>query len=62
MEAIMRRMPSKDTLERNRGKIAGFVAGLVAPIVAIMLFMAVWTGEGIGSDNGPSAVTIYPNL
>ena len=61
MEAITRRMPSRETLERNRGKIAGFAAGVLGPVVAVMLFMALWTGEGLAPDPAPSSATIFPN-
>ena len=61
MEAILRRMPTSEQIDRNKAKLAGFAAGIVVPIVAVLFFDAVRTGEGVFyTPSDP--VVIYPNL
>ncbi|MDU8943216.1 hypothetical protein [Ovoidimarina sediminis] len=61
MQAILRRLPTSEQIERNKAKLAGFAAGIVVPIVAVLFFDAVRTGEGLYQP--PSEpVVIYPNL
>ena len=62
MQAIIRRLPTQDTIERNKPKIAGFVLGIVVPIVGVMFFHAARTGEGLYEPPNAERTIIYPNL
>ncbi len=61
MQALLRRIPTAEQIDRNKSKIAGFTAGLVVPIVAVLFVHAVRTGEGL-YEPPREPVVIYPNL
>ncbi|MEM9972756.1 MAG: hypothetical protein AAF771_01150 [Pseudomonadota bacterium] len=61
MQAIMRRFPSSDDLQRNKGKLAGFAAGVIVPLIIVALFQVAYTGYGLSEDPTPATV-IYPNF
>ena len=60
MQAILRRFPSQDDLERNRFKSAGVAAGVVVPLVVAAFFHVTLTGYGLSEEPTPPPV-IYPN-
>ena len=62
MQAIWRRIPEQEAIDRHKPKIAGFVVGIVAPIMGVMFFHAVRTGEGLYQPPDVERVVIYPNL
>ena len=62
MQAIWRRIPDQDTIDRNKPKIYGFIFGVVAPVMGVMFFHAVRTGEGLYQPPEVERAVIYPNL
>lgn len=61
MQAILDRLPTQDSLHRNRGKIAGFIAGIVVPLVVAAFFTVIFTGHGLWAEP-PAPPVIYPNF
>jgi hypothetical protein len=61
MDRIARFVPSVEDLDRNRGKIAGFLVGVAVPLVLAALFVVIYTGHGFG-ETPVSRPPVYPNF
>ncbi len=61
MDTILRRLPSQDSLHRNRGKIAGVVAGVFGTLLVAGLATVIYTGHGLWADLPPPP-PVYPNF
>lgn len=60
MQAILRRLPTAEGIERNRAKIAGFVVGVIAPLLIAGVFVTAYMGHGLFVTPEPPP-PIYPN-
>lgn len=60
--ALRDRLPSRETLERNRFKISGFAGGVVFAVLTGMLGGVLYTGDSAFYTPKPDATPIYPNF
>ncbi len=62
MDAIWRRIPAQDAIDRHKPKIYGFLFGIAVPVMGVMFFHAVRTGEGLYQPPETERTIIYPTL
>ncbi len=48
MDAILRRLPTQESLHRRRAALAGFAFGIALMVLGGLFVQTVYTGKGIG--------------
>lgn len=60
MQAITRRLPTAEQIDRNKAKLAGFAAGIAGPLVLALFMGVVYTGESAFVEPRPDETPVYP--
>ena len=48
MDAVLRRLPTQESLHRRKGALAGFAFGMALMVLGGLFVSVVYTGKGLG--------------